>query len=160
MARTRSPESEAEYRTLRHHLIHLGDFLSAIGQARELGNYWRKMLPDEIAEYRGPMTGLRMAANDMLEMTRDLSRQAVADADEHLRQHRASTLSERRRIAWGHRIPKILARGKLRTFEEYYLLRESVLAEHAGELDAAARANAERLIAEFEDTQGGSGPGA
>jgi hypothetical protein len=96
----------------------------------------------------------------MLEMTRHLSRQAVADADEYLRQRGALTLSERRRIAWSHQIPKILARGKLRTFEEYFLLRESVLAEDAGELDGAARATAERLIAEFENTQGGSGPGA
>ena len=157
MVRRPSPESEAEYRALREHLIHLGDFLSALGQSDALGNYWRQMLPDALADYRGPMSGLRMAANDTLEMTRDLSRQAIADADEYLRQHGALTLSERRRVAWKRQIPKILARGKLRTLEEYYLLRESVLAADAEELDAAARAKAERLITEFENAQGGSG---
>jgi hypothetical protein len=156
MARKRSPESDVEYRTIRQHLIHLGDFLSATGQSDALGDYWRKMLPEALADYRGPMSGLRMAANDTLEMTRDLSRQAVADADEYLRQHGALTLSERRRAAWSHRIPKILARGKIRTLEEYYLLRESVLSADAAELDAGARATAERLLAEFEDAQGKS----
>ncbi len=157
MVRRRSAESEAEYRALREHLIHLGDFLSATGRSSALGDYWRKMLPEALTDYPGPISGLRMAANDTLEMTRDLSRQAIADADEYLRQHGALTLSERRRVAWSRRIPQILARGKLRTLEEYYLLRESVLAADARELDAAARLKADRLIKDFEDAQGGSG---
>jgi len=66
------------------------------------------------------------------------------------------TLTERR-LAAGVQLPEILARGKIRTVEEYYLLRERVLDMSDNTLDRAARAAAERILTAFEAERGKPG---
>jgi hypothetical protein len=71
------------------------------------------------------LKGVRMAVGDLLEMTRDLTAEQVAKADATLAAEAAPTLSVVRTRFW-RKVPKILARGKIRNEVEYYLVIERV----------------------------------
>jgi hypothetical protein len=96
------------------------------------------------------LKGIRMAVGDFLEMTRDFTPQQVADADTAFAAAGAPLLSTMRAKIW-RKVPKILARGKIRSEVEYYLVIERLNDMGPDGLEGPDRELADRLVAEFEE---------
>jgi hypothetical protein len=158
MARSPTPEQQAEYEALNRYVTGIFDFLVSRGRlspdTRALFSEGRAAI--EARGWSAALRGMRMAAADTLEMTRDLPRDVVAEADEFLKSRSAATVSLMRVRIW-RQIPKILTRGRIRNEEEYYLLVEQLNDVSTTSLSEADRARAERMIAAYEAARASSG---
>jgi hypothetical protein len=93
--------------------------------------------------------GLRMALQDTIEHTRDLTPDELKALEEHLAAAGVLPLATvRRRILAS--IPRILKRGRIRSEEEYYLLMERLNDVDDPELTDANREVVGAMIAAFE----------
>lgn len=155
-----SAEQRAEYDELRRHLEAFTEFLVASGAVpgdtvpllREGLDVGRQLPP------AGALRGVRMAVADMLEMSRHVPAEWVEAADAFLAGRGAVSLSMMRRRIW-RLVPRILARGRIRSEEEYCILIERLNDVDDPALTAADRSLGERLLAEDEE-RSKSGPGA
>lgn len=154
MARKSTPERLADFKLL---LDFLRGILAFLGKSRP-GRAWddayksittggERMLSEGLVTSQ-VMTGWKQAAADLLEMTRDLPPAAVAAADEFLVATGALSLSEMRRRVW-RVIPKVLARGRIRTIDEYYVVK-NVLDDDGEDLTEGDRARLNEMRVEFE----------
>jgi hypothetical protein len=89
------------------------------------------------------------SVGDLLEDTADLNSAQVAELDQLLRAAHAYTLTEVRMQVWGKRIPQILRRGRIRTDNEYYLLKEAADGSGCG-LSADEIDEARTIVEEYE----------
>lgn len=94
------------------------------------------------------LRGAKMAVNDMLAMARDLSMAQVEALDQRLVAANAPRLSELLREKSGT-ISKLIARDRIKSDVEYYLLKEEV-ADESAPLSPAQREQAVRMLQEFE----------
>ena len=158
MPKRATPERIEEFKTLLSFVRALRRFLETLHPGM-----WKDTLPDgtsyfdrmtAIAE-RGlaegvvpsnVMTGWRQAAADMLEMTRDLEPHAVKAADAFLVKADALSLTEMRVRIWNI-VPKVLARGRIRNIDEFYVVK-NVLDD--GDPSEDERARLDKLRFEFE----------
>jgi len=101
------------------------------------------------------MTGWKQATADMLEMTRDLHPDGVGAADKFLVSASALSLTEMRRRVW-RVIPKVLARGRIRSIDEFYVIK-NVLDDDGENLSDEERARLDEMRSEFE-TRSPHGP--
>jgi hypothetical protein len=92
------------------------------------------------------MTGWRQAAADILEMTRHLKLDEVSAADAFTIQSGAVSLTEMRARVWKV-VPKVLARGRIRTIDEFYVVK-NVLDD--SDVPEDERARLEALRFDFE----------
>jgi hypothetical protein len=160
MARRASPERVQEFRVY----VAFANAMRAFLQKLHPGS-WKDPLPDGtsyfarmsaeaerlLAEGRAPspwVTGWKQAAADMLEMTRDLHPEGVKAADEFLAERGAVSLSEMRRRVW-RIIPKVLARGRIRNIDEFYVVK-NVLDDDGEDLSAEERAKLAKMQSGFE----------
>ena len=100
----------------------------------------------------GPRTrlkGIRMAVADVLEMSRDFTREQLTAADAALAAEGAPLLSTMRARIW-RKVPRILARGKIRNEVEYYLVIERLNDVGPDALQGAERELAGELVSQFE----------
>ena len=93
--------------------------------------------------------GVKMAVADMLEMTRDLSGEALREMEAWLAAKRLESLSDIRARVWW-RVPQILKRGYIRDDAEYYLLNERLNDTSPAGLDVADREQAGQIVAAYE----------
>lgn len=91
-----------------------------------------------------------MAVQDLLEMSRDLTPSGVSAADRWLAQRGVARLSEMRAEVW-RTIPKVLARGRIRSEEEYYLVIERLNDVDDLDLCERDRRRLELIAASFAD---------
>src|SRR2546422_8625759 len=98
---------------------------------------------------RGWRTAVRLAVQDLLEMSRDLAPQKVQIADSHLRAQSVPTLTVMRSEIW-RTIPKIIKRGRIKTELEYYLLVERLNDVTGADLTQADRDRLAEMVFEFE----------
>lgn len=106
----------------------------------------------EVAEaggYSRALPGLRMAVNDLLDSSRDFSRESVVAADQFLSGKGCATLSAMRERVW-KTVPKILRRGRIRDDEEYYLTMERLNDTSDSGFAQADRVAANQLVAAYE----------
>jgi hypothetical protein len=96
------------------------------------------------------LTGVKQAVADQLEMTRHLPVEAVRRADAALVAASAPSLTEMRRRVW-RVIPKVLARGRIRNIDEFYVVK-NVLDDDGEDLSSAERAKLARMRFKFETT--------
>ena len=82
-------------------------------------------------------------------MARDFTPEDVRRADEFLVARGAPRLSDVRREVW-RTIPKVLARGRIQSESEYYLLVERLNDSADPELTEDARTRVASIIAEYE----------
>lgn len=94
------------------------------------------------------LSGMKQGVADQLEMTRDLPQDTVKLADEFLMAAGAVSLTEMRHRVW-RVIPKVLARGRIRNLDEFYLVR-NVLDDDGEDLSAEERARLAKMRFEFE----------
>jgi len=103
----------------------------------------------EWAGRRIPLAGFRDAAHDMVVRSRLVSADAIREADVYLREHGAVTLT--RMIGRvGNAVPRILARKRIATDEEFHIIKELLIDTNDKGLVGAARRTAERLIYDYE----------
>jgi hypothetical protein len=120
------------------------DLLYSPGLADSLAAEERRSIPQARAQ-------VRMLLQDLLEVTRDLAPDFVRSVDERFAAAGLPTLSEIRREVW-KTIPKVLARGRIRSEEEYYLLVERLNDVSGGDgLSPEDRERVGRMVAEFEE---------
>jgi hypothetical protein len=154
MARKSSPERLAEFKA---HLDFLREMLAFLGKSRP-GGAWddahkhiatggERMLSEGLVTSQ-VMTGWKQATADLLEATRDLPPDAVAAADESLVAAGALSLTEMRRRVW-RVVPKVLARGRIRTIDEFYVVK-NVLDDNGDDLSEGDRTRLNEMRAEFE----------
>jgi hypothetical protein len=183
MAPTSSPDARADYERDRQFVLALAAFLDAlpqspttiVGSGTSDGTVEYREIPTPTvnlvvglacglaageARARGgrDRIGLRLALQDLLEMSRDLTSDGVAAADRSLTQAGLPTLSAVRLRVW-QTIPKVLRRGRIRTDAEYYLLVER-LNDVSGEEDSLSvedRVVLARLVNEHEQQAAGRG---
>jgi hypothetical protein len=151
MARRLSSERQAELAELTRFSDALWSYLFDTGHLpSELRAAWQQGQA-EAAFWPpgGALRGYRQAVQDALEMTREWPPAEVAVADQHLRGRGITTLSEMRARIW-RQVPRILARGRIRTDEEYYLLIERLNDVDATALSAEERARASELVAAYK----------
>jgi hypothetical protein len=91
-----------------------------------------------------------MAVGDFLEMTRDLTPEQVSAADAALAAAGAPSLSTVRVRVW-RKVPKILARGRIRNEVEYYLVKERLNDVGPDGFKGADLELADRLVSQFEE---------
>src|SRR5688572_5490552 len=101
---------------------------------------------------RASRTGIRMALQDALDDTRDLTPEDVRAADERMTAADLPTLTLMRHRIW-QTIPKAIARGRCRNETEYYLLKERLIDMGDETLSPADRETLGRIVVEFEDRQ-------
>jgi hypothetical protein len=94
------------------------------------------------------MTGWKEATAGLLEMTRDFHQEVVDAADKFLASEKASSLTEMRGRVW-RVVPKVLARGRIRNMDEFYVIR-NVLDDDGDDLSDDERARLEEMRGEFE----------
>jgi hypothetical protein len=99
---------------------------------------------------RGWQSGMRQALQDVVEMSRDFTSEDVRRADEFLVARGAPRLSDLRREVW-RTIPKALARGRIQSESEYYLLVERLNDSADPELTEEARTKLASIVAEYEE---------
>jgi hypothetical protein len=144
---------EAEYQRLERFALALIECLAALGHLPGLAPAFRDGL--EAARSRDLTTrlsGVRQAANDLLEMTRDLTVEELAQADRFLQARNAETLTAVRRDAW-NQVPRILRRGHIRSRAEYDLLQERLIQGDDYNWNAGDRERAAELVAAYEAAQ-------
>jgi hypothetical protein len=93
--------------------------------------------------------GMRMALQDVLEMTRGLTPDSVKAVDEAFDAGGLPTLSGMRRRVW-KTIPKVLKRGRIRNEAEYYLLIERLNDVDDSGLSGEDRERLGLMVVEFE----------
>ena len=89
-----------------------------------------------------------MAARDAVEWCQDLAGEQLAGLDSELASKGLPTLSAMRNATYRKALA-VLARGSVRTEEEWYLLNAFVVNGADGVLSPAERKDADRLIHEF-----------
>jgi hypothetical protein len=94
------------------------------------------------------LSGMKQGVADQLEMTRDLPQRVVKLADEFLVAAGAVSLTEMRRRVW-RVIPKVLARGRIRNIDEFYVVK-NVLDDDGEDLSAGDRTKLAKIRSEFE----------
>jgi hypothetical protein len=175
MARSLSPEQQAAYEREKAFALYLATVLDEVsrhqppGQIGERGPDGSVVYRDapayvlniaaglaaslERAEQRSPAearAGLRMARNDLLEMSRPFAPTLVQAVDADLTNRGLPTLTATRASTW-RTIPKVLARGRVRTEAEYYVVIERVNdMSNTDGLSADERARLGELAAQFE----------
>jgi hypothetical protein len=100
----------------------------------------------------GWRAGMRQAVQDLLEMSRGFSADEIHMTDAALSARGAPALTELRHEIW-RTIPKLLARGRIRSETEYYLRIEFLNDVSDDQLDATGRQRLAGMIAEFEERQ-------
>ena len=73
----------------------------------------------------GEIRGMRMAFNDTLDMAKDLSYAQKEDLNAILREKFGTDLNEQNNKNY-KKIKRVIQRGKIKTDEEYYLLKERI----------------------------------
>jgi hypothetical protein len=116
-----------------------GDFAAA--QAQEA-------VTNGTAPFSALLTGMKQGVADQLEMTRDLPQDVAKLADGFLVAAGAVTLTEMRRRVW-RVIPKVLERGRIRTLDEFYVVK-NVLDDNGEDLSGDERARLDKMRFEYE----------
>ena len=116
-----------------------GDFVTAAMQ---------DVLAARSAPFSAVLTGMKQGVADLLEMTRDLPKEAVRLADESLVAAGAVSLTEMRRRVW-RVVPKVLERGRIRSLDEFYVVK-NVLDDDGEGLSKRDRARLDVMLFEFE----------
>ena len=171
--KTRPFEPDADYLRDRAFLLALTAFLDSLPQSpttivgtgqsdgtvtyREVPNppfEWHDTLAAELdkAEARGARiarTGLRLALQDTLEVTRDLPPPVIVQLNTYLGERGLPALSAVQTRVW-QTIPKVLARGRIRTQVEYYLLIERLNDVSDETLSASDRDRLAGIILDYE----------
>ncbi|HEV3049665.1 MAG TPA: hypothetical protein VGX50_05115 [Longimicrobium sp.] len=176
MPRQTTPEQLAAYVRLRDFTLALAEVLDEVIRATPTSRVGRMMPDGTLHEYDVPNDGfpglhaalaeglgaqerrsmkqaqaeVRMMLQDLLEASRDFGRDLVMHVDARFATTGLPTLSQMRQEVW-KTIPKVIARGRIRTEEEYSLLIER-LNDVSGEdgLSAEEREQISRMVGEFE----------
>ena len=185
MPSKRGPERDAEYERDRRFALEFAAFLDSlprsptmvIGEGRPDGGVVYREVPTPELNLAasladgldgmerggrrptGVRAGLRMALQDLLEMSRDLAPAQVAEADRRLEGAGCPTLSVMRHRVW-QTIPKVLKRGRIRTEAEYYLLIERLNDVDDSGLSVEQRDRLGGMVAEYEDRRAKARPPA
>jgi hypothetical protein len=89
-----------------------------------------------------------MAARDAVELSQDLAGEQLVSLDSELASKGLPTLSAMRNATY-RRALAVLARGRVRTEEEWHMLNAFVVNDADGVLSPTERKDADRLIHEF-----------
>lgn len=154
MPRPPSPEVLREIEEFRAFMRALFDALATVG---EVNAEFAEGMKAAVTQSRGESpsrirSGLRMALGDVLEMTRDLPAGAVRTLDAHLAGAGVVTLTAMRERIWAL-LPKIMARGRIRTRAEYDLVNERLIDTTESGFAKEEREKAATMIAAFEDAE-------
>jgi len=93
-------------------------------------------------------SSLQVAINDIIARSDRFDFEEVRSLDADLRANGVITLSELR-VRFSKKYRSIIRRGKIRTVEEYYLLKEIV--DASIEVPAEARSTIEGILVDFEE---------
>lgn len=175
MPRALTPEQLAEYVRMRDFALALSEVLDEMARATPTsragmvgpdGVHVEYEVPNDDLQFRASLAqglddlerrsmtqaraGIRMAVQDLLEATRHVDPGFVQRVDARFAAAGLPTLSWMRREVW-KTIPKVLARGRIRTEEEYYLLIERLndVSDTDG-LSAEERDLISRMVDDFE----------
>jgi hypothetical protein len=147
-----SDEQALKHEDLREFAIALATFLDErqADPKFHLAPALAKGLSESERQTRGvQVQGVRMAVADLLEMTRDWAPAEVAAVDGWLIARGLRSLSALREQVW-KRVPKILARGRIRNDVEYRLMVERLNDLGPDSLGGQQRQTAAHLVAEYE----------
>ena len=166
---TRSPSSErlAEFQTYLGFFRSMWAFqeilspglghVSALPDGTSCGEFAAARAEQALAQRSVPfsalLTGMKQGVADQLEMTRGLPAAEVKRADAFLTAAGAVSLTEMRRRVW-RVIPKVLKRGRIRTLDEFYVVK-NVLDDDGENLSKNDRMRLERMRFEFEAAPSG-----
>ena len=112
-----------DYEELKRCFAALWPLVLPIPETLEPENYPMAVLErTEKISRKNAASGLAMALNDVIEMSMDWSADRVVEVDRQLSSSGLITLSElRRRYSRGYK--RIVKRGRIKSFEEYYLIK-------------------------------------
>lgn len=127
MARKLPPEKRLELESLHRTSRVIAEFMDSLTPALPDGGFVGAV---DAALQRGDLRGMRMVYNTLLAISEAASPKQLLELDAPLKQRAGVTVASllERRF---QRVTRILARGKLTSEEQYYLVREYVeFAEH------------------------------
>jgi hypothetical protein len=101
---------------------------------------------------KGPLEGIRMAANDMVEWGSYLSKDQIDELDNKLEESGFPTLTAMKHRNY-QQVLKILSRGVINSDKEYYLLNSYLTDVDCKELSTEEISNAEQIIAVYEPSK-------
>ena len=183
MPRKPSPQRSAEYEGDWQFALVFSAFLDSlsreltapVGESRPDGTIASRLAPNTYisladtlaaarasAESRGrhlSHTSVRMALQDLIEMSRDLNTEQLSQADARLAARGLPTVSAMRLKVW-RTIPKVLKRGQIRNDLEYYLLVERLNDVDSHELVPEDRLRLETMIETYGQSKQRKGPPA
>jgi hypothetical protein len=97
---------------------------------------------------RYPLAWIRVAARDVVEMCQDIAGEELARLDSELASKGLPTMSAMRNATYRKALA-VLARGRVRTEEEWHVLNGFVVNQGDGVLSPTERQDADRLMHEF-----------
>lgn len=175
MPRQPTPEQRAEYERERDFLLALCSFWDEVVRQSPPGKVGRPGPDGEVVWEEAPRLDLswrattektveqierespskarsavRMGLQDLLEITRDLTREAVAVADQYLASLGLETLTAVRARVW-QTLEKVMKRGRIRTELEYYFIVERLNDVSDEGVSDADRQILNEMVVDYED---------
>jgi hypothetical protein len=151
VVRALSSSEQTEFENLKRFLMALAQFRdtclgSPVSMVACLERVFAHAPPPSPLE---SLAGLRDAAHDMVVWSRHLPADLVRQADAYLEERGAITLTTMAR-RYDKLVPKILERGRIRTDDEFYIIKELLNDTSECGLQGRDRARGERMVTVYE----------